>query len=1665
MNKSKTFRLFISSTFSDFQEERHILHETVFPVLNKHCLDNGYQFQPIDLRWGVNNEAQLDQKALDICLHEVKECKAFPHPNFLIMQGDRYGWIPLPYAIAKEEYESIITYIESNQDSVELNYRSYKVYADVSTPTSFHEEQKESRKISELQLLTQWYSFDANQIVDSKKESSIGAYILTKRVGEYTIYENWEAEEIALREILQKAVTTLKILNKDEKYFLSATEHEVREGICSYKEGERLVSELCQNQQIVDKKHVYAFIRTISNFDDSSKSYVDENHLNSDTFKDALRRSIDDENIIELKTTYCKNDTLDQNYLATFSKDITEHFLNAIKEQIGQAEMPEFERIKHEQNYYFQNRYKFFMARKHELDFLEKIHSHTEKNSTPFILYGKKGVGKSSILYNFYSNTQNIIIASIESSPLLANLSYLEKFVMYELDCLNENDNKTVIIDGLNYVDGFQEVFLLVDNINTKYNNIRFIISTNSFVQYKQLITIKPWADIFVDNISLEEQFDPVQYINLTLSSENRVLQREQADALVSQVDFQNLTIFNSLIFLHRTTPFDHVLQTDRFFTTLEEVHSYYDEHYLKYFSQELIANFIGYISSSNNGLSELELNTLLRKNKEVYLSIKNEFHELADEQIPSSVWTMLLNAVSPFVSKTENNGLIIYFIKDEQFKRYIFDYYRLDAVSLNGDIANLFSSSKTQRGYLVYLYALLGSKQYEKLFLFFTDNILKSIDQFEMMEVYVSIFESLNSEGLFSKYNKKYGELKSELEKINKVSFMSFSLIVAARLDAVNYIKYFSESSESLTKVHWFNADILTHAVVCASMKVIQYIGESIETFNVTNMANTYPIVHATHLNQTSVVEYLIDAGAKVNMNNPKNWSPLILAAENGNTILVKRFLEEGIDVNIINNGYTPLLKAAQNQNKSAAYETCKILLENGADVNAVEKDHDSVEEIESKKLAINDIDEFSLIKSILIEEDDSDYDLANIESMHSSSLSYAVLFENVELVKILLEYGADVNHQNKLGDTPLKYLCNNDNVKILKMLLDKGADLFEIDKNDKDTIFYYFRNNNEKIINYLFDRGDIPLSININEKDKYLDIALAYDNLAYFHRLHAEEVVLNERNIQGRNLLFVAIDHKAVRCLDFLITEVGLDVNDQDKASQTILTHITSNPGLNATQEAAAYKVISKALNLGANPNIQGQNGYTALFWALSKDLYDVCTLLVEHEANPDLPVASGTTPFVYAAAKNELKFLELLLPKVKNINMRSKGGMTALIMAAKLDHKLIMQGQSNYSKVKYLLENGADKTIYSDAGMLASDYTFEPEVEVLLLSYGTDEIFLPKIGVFNILEDMTSDEIFKLVNIPYNRKIIDEEFSTVQKEIRELILDNQITESIQASLYVIRLLPNKFIENEEMYTQMAGYLRELITYNTKIEKILEYQKLENSSIQNYVKYYLLVSEIYPNNRDLWWDSYITFFINFSYFLDSNQYKESRIFAKKAIDIVNTISNGLKSNKDLHRINQIKNHFSNLATVISNSTYHTNSIINNEFVLSEDRLMLFIRENVIETEMNEQFEYTAMESYEFRDIFQKLLAYSSDQIETASKYDYKQKKILHNFFMNFCNSIIAHINENDYAQAIAGLEHLKTKLPDSFLFENKILQKSFNQLEEHLGNKVEFDEDEIPF
>jgi hypothetical protein len=87
------------------------LQQHVFPDLEQFCLERQFQFQAIDLRWGVPGEAALDHRTMRICFDELARAQDMsPRPNFLVSLGNRYGWQSLPEEMTPAEFRALQAY-------------------------------------------------------------------------------------------------------------------------------------------------------------------------------------------------------------------------------------------------------------------------------------------------------------------------------------------------------------------------------------------------------------------------------------------------------------------------------------------------------------------------------------------------------------------------------------------------------------------------------------------------------------------------------------------------------------------------------------------------------------------------------------------------------------------------------------------------------------------------------------------------------------------------------------------------------------------------------------------------------------------------------------------------------------------------------------------------------------------------------------------------------------------------------------------------------------------------------------------------------------------------------------------------------------------------------------------------------------------------------------------------------------------------------------------------------------------------------------------------------------------------------------------------------------------------------------------------------------------
>ncbi|MGO9971320.1 MAG: tetratricopeptide repeat protein [Solirubrobacteraceae bacterium] len=87
--------VFVSSTFNDFQAERDVLQQLVFPELAERLRARRQDLEPIDLRFGIETASAADEGhkmllVLSVCLNEVLRSRPF----IVALLGECYGWVP-----------------------------------------------------------------------------------------------------------------------------------------------------------------------------------------------------------------------------------------------------------------------------------------------------------------------------------------------------------------------------------------------------------------------------------------------------------------------------------------------------------------------------------------------------------------------------------------------------------------------------------------------------------------------------------------------------------------------------------------------------------------------------------------------------------------------------------------------------------------------------------------------------------------------------------------------------------------------------------------------------------------------------------------------------------------------------------------------------------------------------------------------------------------------------------------------------------------------------------------------------------------------------------------------------------------------------------------------------------------------------------------------------------------------------------------------------------------------------------------------------------------------------------------------------------------------------------------------------------------------------------
>ena len=676
----KAFRLFVSSTFQDFKQERELLQSKVFPYLDAYCARRGYQFHAVDLRWGVSEEAQLDQGTVEICLGEVSAAKSYPPPNFLVMIGDRYGWVPLPFAIAQDEFEGALAWLESsgNQDA---------------------------RYLRHVYELDENHVIPCGLIAAPSDAAGVGtaetsAYTLRSRedqIGELKDAAAWEKLEARLRTALQAAADhLLRSARIDaagyQKYFLSLTEQEIIRGLPGYTRDAAGDATATPKMANANGSHAIAWVRekTAVRLRPAAQlarrvtSSGPEMEPQVAALVTSIRRALAHDCVSTAATTVAADGSFDQAYLDTFVLTIQRKLEAAIDKQIAIAQTQErtsghaLQSERAEQRAFIEERRRVFIGRESNRMAIDNYIAGSGVH--PLVVHGRSGSGKSALMASAVADAEaanrgaviyRFVGASAVSSGQRAMLESLvddladhgvaqkqeqweddpNKFVAQVREVLLAIDKPVAIfLDALDQLRKPYRPGWLPDNLPETVKIVVSALDDEAYPAdcgiYKNLRERLP-ADAFleIEPLTVENGHDMLVALE---QAARRRLQPSQRDYIVGQfikagasplylrVAFEIARRWRST---YRTGEGGREFANDTKTLIAQLIDELSTVHHHE---PELVSRALGYIAAAKDGLSASELTDILSHDTDVMQATSFEQHGARTSKLPVSVWVRL---------------------------------------------------------------------------------------------------------------------------------------------------------------------------------------------------------------------------------------------------------------------------------------------------------------------------------------------------------------------------------------------------------------------------------------------------------------------------------------------------------------------------------------------------------------------------------------------------------------------------------------------------------------------------------------------------------------------------------------------------------------------------------------------------------------------------------------------------------------------------------------------------------------------------------------------------------------------------------------------------------------------------------------------------------------
>ncbi len=327
---------------------------------------------------------------------------------------------------------------------------------------------------------------------------------------------------------------------------------------------------------------------------------------------------------------------------------------------------------------------------------------------------------------------------------------------------------------------------------------------------------------------------------------------------------------------------------------------------------------------------------------------------------------------------------------------------------------------------------------------------------------------------------------------------------------------------------------------------------------------------------------------------------------------------------------------------------ETMALAIKNGANINAVNDYglgalYNAVMEKEGK------IVEFLLDNNVDLSSEIGFDRALKMASHKDNAINAAAWIGDLEVLKLLVEHGADIAGVNAAGENALHNAIFNENKEVVDYLLDNGLDVNNINKYGQTILGRAFEKEDDDLAVRLIEMGANPVSAISYSLEMYGTSILSREELwcededGLWEKEELSMIIIDNWGEDSKNTLFHALyDVDMDGVINLAIDRMTHEsINDMDDKGRTPLFSMVESDDL---------EVVNLLLKHGADPCIAKPDMY--------KTFYGVKGYPSDEDNNTPLHVVAGNLP-------SGMEMAEALMLSGARVDARNAIGKSVLDM----------------------------------------------------------------------------------------------------------------------------------------------------------------------------------------------------------------------------------------------------------------------------------------------------------------------------------------------------------------------------------------------------------------